>query len=349
MNVPRILLVEDDALTARTTRRAIEWCLSSAQVDVCVDVSSAKRALKDHPYDVVISDFELPDGSGADVLACASSTRPDSPRILVTGHTEWTTATRAVNEGGAYRVVAKPWAPQDMRSVLVEALALKKARSDEKERKSDPGMVRATTNDWLRVHREALDRELVRRTEGLGAALLVALDRRLPGAERRSRQVAALAGWIATGMGLDEELVNDTRLAGFLHEIGALSFSDAEARLPDEARRVRAAAIGASMLGAIPALRGVQRIVREQSARFDGHGEGPKGTEIGIGARIVAACATFQALLVAHGTLDVKSHRLACDALQADAGRALDPRVVEMIVAQPLDSITRLMAREARK
>lgn len=339
MTAPRILLVEDDAMTARTTRRAIEWCMSSALVDVCVDVTTAKRALRERPYDVVISDFELPDGNGADVLACASSLRPDSPRILVTGHTDWRAASRAVNEGNAYRVIAKPWVPEEMHSVLVEALALKKSRTDEKNGHSNAETVRTATSDWLRLHREALDRELVRRTEGLGAALLVALDRRVPGAERRARAIAALAGFIAAALGLDDESVNDARLGALLHEIGALSFSDVEARLPDEARRARGAAIGASMLGAIPALRGVQRILREQSIRFDA-----PGAEIAIGARILAACARFQSSLI--GEIDRTSHRAACVALGAESGRALDPRIVELLVAQPIESLRRLLSRE---
>jgi len=340
MTAPRILLVEDDALTARSTRRAIECCVASALVDVCVDATTAKRALRERPYDVVISDFELPDGNGADVLACASSLRPDSPRILVTGHTEWSAACRAVNEGNADRVIAKPWSREEMESVLGEAIALKNARFAEKNGRFEASAVRTATSDWLRVHREALDRELVRRTEGLGAALLVALDRRLPGAERRAHQVATLAGWIASALGVDDELVNDARLAGLLHEVGALSFSDIEARLPDEARRTRGASIGASMLGAIPALRGVQRIVPDQTPRFHA-----KGVEIPIGARIVAACVVFQGFL--HGDVDASSHRAACNATSAESGRALDPRVVELLVAQPVESIRRLCAREA--
>jgi response regulator RpfG family c-di-GMP phosphodiesterase len=349
---PRFLLVEDDALTARTTRRAIEWCLPSAQVDVCGDVGAAKRAMKERPYDVIISDFELPDGSGADVLACASVVRPDSPRILVTGHTEWETATRALNEGNAFRIVAKPWEPAEMRSLLDEALALKRSRTSDQNGRVTADMARASVSDWLRGQRDALERELVRRTEGLGEALLVALGRRAPGTERRARQTALLAGWIAAGVGLEGEAVDDVRLAGLFHEIGALSFTDEEWRLPETARRARAAKLGASMLGAIPALRGVRRIVSEQTARFDGgdDGEGasPRGSEISIGGRILAACALFQSTLVGRD-VDATAFATACDAVAAEGGRSLDPAIVGLLVVQPLASIRQLLHREVSR
>jgi response regulator RpfG family c-di-GMP phosphodiesterase len=346
---PRFLLVEDDALTARTTRRAIEGCFESARVDVCTDVSAAKRALRERPYDVIISDFELPDGSGADVLACASVMRPDSPRILVTGHTEWETATRALNEGNAFRIVAKPWEPTEMRSLLDEALALKRSRAHEKSRRTDPASARASVSDWLRGQREALDRELARRTEGLGEALLIALDRRTPGANRRARQVALLSGWIAAGVGLEGEAVEDVRLAGLFHEIGALCFTDQEGSLSAPVRRARAAELGASMLGAISALRGVQRIVREQSNRFDGGGEAsPHGNEIAVGARILAACALLQSMLAARDVTE-SSFAEACSALVAEAGRALDPAIVELLIVQPFASIRQLLQREGSR
>ena len=346
---PRFLLVEDDALTARTTRRAIEWAFSTAHVDVCPDVGTAKRALSERPYDVIISDFELPDGSGADVLACACAVRPDSPRILVTGHTEWQTATRAVNEGNAFRVVAKPWEPTDMRSLLDEALALKRARTEERRGRTDSEAARASLCDWLRGQRTSIDREVARRTEGLGQALLVALDRRMPGAELRARQIALLAAWIARGAGLDAESVEDVRLAGLFHEIGALSFTDEEARQPGPVRRTRAAEIGASMLRAIPSLHGVQRIVREQACPFDGKdGASPNGAEICIGARIVAACTAYRSMLVAQ-PLDEASFAAATRALLAEAERSLDPAVVQLLVAQPLSSIRHVLDREASR
>jgi response regulator RpfG family c-di-GMP phosphodiesterase len=104
------------------------------------------------------------------------------------------------------------------------------------------------------------------------------------------------------------------------------------------------------MLGAIVALRGVQRIVRDQSARFDGEGdESPKGLEIPIGARILAACVLFQSHLPPVAELDAKSFASACDAVVSESGRALDPRIVEILVGRSFEEVRRSLGREATR
>ena len=47
-------------------------------MDACGDVASARSALSDKRYDLVITDLKLPDGTGLEVLSSARKTDPDT-------------------------------------------------------------------------------------------------------------------------------------------------------------------------------------------------------------------------------------------------------------------------------
>ena len=89
--------------------------------------------------------------------------------------------------------------------------------------------------------------------------------------------------------------------------------------------------IGERILGSAPALRPVARIVRSSHERFDGEGypDGLAGEDIPLGARIVAVCDAFHAMISDRPYRAALSEREAMAELQRFAGSQFDPRVVE--------------------
>ena len=63
----RILFVEDNANTAMAMKVVLE--IRGYAVETAKNVSEAVSKLETNPYDVVISDISLPDGTGYDVLS----------------------------------------------------------------------------------------------------------------------------------------------------------------------------------------------------------------------------------------------------------------------------------------
>ena len=61
-----ILLVDDHADTSRALKRLLERM--GYQVQTADSVSSALQASQSEPFDIVISDIGLPDGSGLDLM-----------------------------------------------------------------------------------------------------------------------------------------------------------------------------------------------------------------------------------------------------------------------------------------
>jgi signal transduction histidine kinase/ActR/RegA family two-component response regulator len=105
--VRRILLVEDHDDGREFVSSMLR--LSGHAVDSVGSVSAARARLLAAPYDVLLSDLGLPDGSGWELIALARDRFPAMRRIVVTG---W--EPRSAEAGGAHRVLRKPVAADDL-------------------------------------------------------------------------------------------------------------------------------------------------------------------------------------------------------------------------------------------
>ena len=135
--------------------------------------------------------------------------------------------------------------------------------------------------------------------------LLRALAERHPDLDGHSCDVALLAETTAQRLGLETEDVEAVRQAAQLHDIGKVAIPEAILHKPgalddDEwAFMRRHSEIGERIIGEAPALSRVAAMVRASHERFDGGGypDGLRGEDIPLGARIVAVCDAFDAMI----------------------------------------------------
>lgn len=99
-----ILLVEDDA----DSRAALRRLLSARRyaVHAAEDCRSALEVLARQPIDVLVSDFDLPDGDGCEVMEVARRLY-GAPGIAVTGYTSEDVRVRCL-AAGFVAVLTKP-------------------------------------------------------------------------------------------------------------------------------------------------------------------------------------------------------------------------------------------------
>ena len=94
----------DDEESMRLTLSAILEA-EGHQVSACGTAGEALLLIETSPKDVVISDLNLPDGSGLEILQALNRINPNNPFILITGNASLETAIEAVNQGAfAYHV-----------------------------------------------------------------------------------------------------------------------------------------------------------------------------------------------------------------------------------------------------
>jgi DNA-binding NtrC family response regulator len=115
----RILVVEDDESLRRVTQSQLER--SGHETSVAVDVGQALDMLRKEPQDLVLSDLNLPDFSGMELLKRVRAEYPDTAVIIITAYGTVETAVEAI-KCGAYDYITKPVHPDELKALVNRAL-----------------------------------------------------------------------------------------------------------------------------------------------------------------------------------------------------------------------------------
>jgi two-component system cell cycle response regulator len=178
--------------------------------------------------------------------------------------------------------------------------------------------------------------------EEQGVALLLRLlSERDPDLGDHVNGVAELAAAVAERLELPAHERDDIRRAAALHDIGKLAIPDSILAKPgplddDEwAFMRRHTLIGERILGGTPGLAGVAALVRSSHERLDGKGYPDRlaADEIPLGARIVAVCDAYHAMVSDRPYRRAMPHTVALVELRAGAGTQFDGAVVEEFAA----------------
>src|ERR1700720_2717466 len=153
-------------------------------------------------------------------------------------------------------------------------------------------------------------------------------------------RVRVYAVEMAKRLDLPADQVEALRAAALLHDIGKLAVPEhiisKPGRLtPEKFEKMKIhPVVGAEILERVSFPYPVVPIVRSHHERWDGGGypDGLSGTEIPIGARIVATCDAYEAMTSERCYQRARSHAEAIAALHPHAGSQFDPAVVDALV-----------------
>ncbi len=133
----RILLVDDESgvLNAllRLLRltplvvRGVEW---RPRVDVFTSPVEALKSAAECAYDLVVSDFRMPEMDGVAVLRRMRDLQPDCARVILSGYTDLNGLIGAINEARIDRFIAKPWSDFEFISTLTQVLEIRALRME---------------------------------------------------------------------------------------------------------------------------------------------------------------------------------------------------------------------------
>ncbi len=126
----RILIVDDE----RSMQEFLEIFFRREGYDVMTasDVTSGTLCLESDDFDLLITDMQMPDGSGLDLLRFVRDNELDTVTIMITAFATTDSAIAAMKEG-AYDYITKPFKVDEIRHVVEKALE-KKLLSSENER-----------------------------------------------------------------------------------------------------------------------------------------------------------------------------------------------------------------------
>jgi two-component system, cell cycle response regulator len=170
-----------------------------------------------------------------------------------------------------------------------------------------------------------------------GKVLLAALGHRDQSLQLRHSGVAGLAEKLCNRLELSQIESQLVGLAAELHDVGKEAVPEEVLSKPgplDEHERAfvrQHTIIGQRILGVSPALNYVAQLVRSSHEAIDGTGypDGLSGDQIPIGARVVAVCDAFDAMVSERPYRDAMSVEEAIAELRRCSGTQFDTNVVE--------------------
>jgi len=143
-----VLFVDDEAPILSSLKRLFR----KASFNCCFAESGEEglKLLEGQTVDLIVSDMRMPKMSGAEFLAIARTKWPDTMRILLTGHSDISATIDALNKGGIYRYISKPWNDQELEEAIEQSLRLRRL---ERERVELLALTQEQNDlSYLRVH-----------------------------------------------------------------------------------------------------------------------------------------------------------------------------------------------------
>ncbi|WP_373991368.1 response regulator [Duganella sp. BuS-21] len=120
----RILLVDDEPNMLSALQRALRQSkpLAGAQIETFTNPFEALNRICVCEFDLVVSDFMMPEMSGGEFLQALKDVAPTTVRIMLSASTDFQTAMTAINEAQVFRFISKPWQQSELEQNMLQAL-----------------------------------------------------------------------------------------------------------------------------------------------------------------------------------------------------------------------------------
>lgn len=121
----RILIVDDETNVLSALVRALRLHRDGElEFETFSNPYEALKRCSLAEFDVVISDFNMPQMTGVELLSALKQIAPHTVRMMLSAATEFATVSSAINEAEVFRYIAKPWDTaqlmQDIDAALVQ-------------------------------------------------------------------------------------------------------------------------------------------------------------------------------------------------------------------------------------
>jgi putative nucleotidyltransferase with HDIG domain len=121
----KVLIVDDDFFFREILKKCVED--EGARVLAVESIGQAKQGIPMFEPDLVLSDMQMPGGSGIELLAWAKETRLKTPIVIMTGFSDLADTASAA-QAGARAFLAKPFRQDDLTQVI---LKIKQGKAEE--------------------------------------------------------------------------------------------------------------------------------------------------------------------------------------------------------------------------
>ncbi|SDX37338.1 two-component system, NtrC family, response regulator PilR [Marinobacter mobilis] len=151
MTIPSALIVDDEP----DIRELLEITLSrmGIQTQTAPDVSTAKKLLQETAPQLCLTDMNLPDGDGIELVKWIQTHSPNTPVAVITAYGSMDAAIQSL-KAGAFDFVSKPVELSRLRELVNSALKLSPAAESEDTPGDDPGLLLGNSSEIKRLRNQ---------------------------------------------------------------------------------------------------------------------------------------------------------------------------------------------------
>ncbi len=346
---PTLLFVDDEPHILKSLTRIFKPL--SYQILTASSGEEGLKIMTEENVQVVISDMRMPEMNGAAFLEQVAARWPHSVRLLLTGYADLGSAVDAVNKGGIYAYLSKPWNDDELKLTVSRAAEQQALQTVVRHQNKELKQLNEQLEDKVKSRTKKLRKTMTFLKEAHGSlkkqfstsikvfANLLEIRESVSSESSKGhlRCVAERAKKLSIQMGLSEAEAQNVFFAALLHDIGKIALPDVLLGQPyqtmtigDRSKYEKHPVIGQGALIAVNELQGAANLIRSHHEMYNGSGypDKLKGNDIPLGARILTVLDDYDALQ--KGTLS--QHRYtseeAIDYLLKHQRRRYDPAVV---------------------
>jgi len=112
------MVIDDEPIVVKRLKPALEK--SGHEVEVFTNGSEAIKRIEASPFDIVVTDVRMDEVDGIEVLRHVKEMSPRTKVIIITGYATIEMAREALVKG-AFDFIAKPFKPDELRTVIDKA------------------------------------------------------------------------------------------------------------------------------------------------------------------------------------------------------------------------------------
>jgi putative nucleotidyltransferase with HDIG domain len=353
----KILFVDDEENILRSLQRLF----MDEEVEVFTASSGAKGLeilAREKEVGVIVSDQRMPEMAGVDFLEKSKAVSPQSIRILLTGYADVNAAIDAINRGGAFRYLNKPWNDAELVQTVKGALQMYRLLAENKRLGAIVKKQNAELKKWnteLESIVQEQTMELQKSYDSLRAinsrlrvnfkntivafsGLIELRDKRM---RTHSRNVAEVSVNVARQLGMESEQRETVMVAALLHDIGKIGIPDLmlareteQMNFAEREEYLQHPVRGQAAIDRIEELREAGLLIRGHHENYDGSGfpDGLKKADIPLGARIIAL-ADHLDKKIRHG-MGATGFEIMRKEVDLQKGTFFDPKLIPVVFEQ---------------
>src|ERR1044071_2441693 len=126
----RVLIIDDERPVLLTLEALLKR--HGYHVDTAPTASQGLKSLRCKPSTLVLLDLQLPDADGLQTLDQIKAETPETQVIILTAHDSLSNAIESIKRG-AFHFISKPYAPEELISLVEKALEKESLLRETKE------------------------------------------------------------------------------------------------------------------------------------------------------------------------------------------------------------------------